>query len=103
MKIPLTVVTFDATTGETVDTRTTEAVVMMHPVPTGVCEECGRKHEPDAPHDPQSLRYQYRFYTQHHRWPTWADAMAHCPQHVRMIWTDALAKRDIDVHGGAHE
>lgn len=103
MKIPVTVITFDATSGVTISRKTTEADVMMQPVPGDVCQECGRKHAPGEPHDFQSLRYQYRFYAQHQRWPTWADAMAHCPQHIQTLWTDALAKRGIDVHGGAHE
>lgn len=100
MKIPVTVTTLDADTGATITTKAVHAHVVLKPVPFDVCEECGRDHKPDSPHDAESLRYQYRFYAEHTRWPTWADAMAHCPDHTRMIWTDTLALRGIDVHGG---
>lgn len=100
MKIPVTVRTFDADTGKTISTKTQHAVVMMHPVELGACEECGRKHEPSLPHDPMALRYQYRFYSEHARWPTWADAMAHCPANIREAWTKELVARGIDVNGG---
>lgn len=103
MKIPVTITTLNAETGEKISTKATHVDVLVKPVPEDVCQQCGRQHPPEAPHDAQSLRYLYQFYAEHNRWPTWADAMAHCPPHVQMIWTDVLAQRGIDVHGGAHE
>ena len=101
MKIPITKRTYNA--GELVKTETVDAVVMTQPVPEGACDECGRKHEPEAPHDAMSLRYQYRFYSAHHRWPTWADAMAHCPPFIRAQWTKLLTERGVVVDGGADD
>lgn len=41
------------------------------------CQECGADHKPDFPHNRDSLYYQYNFYDQHGRWPTWDDATEH--------------------------
>ncbi len=65
--------------------------------PEGACSECAVKHDPDQPHNKGSLTYQYKFYNQHGRWPTWADAMAHCPEEVKAVWIQALKKHGIDV------
>jgi hypothetical protein len=45
-----------------------------------VCPECLTKHGPEAPHDKDSLFYYCTFRAMHGRWPTWADAAAHCGQ-----------------------
>lgn len=65
---------------------------VMLPVAKGTCPECGRAHEAEHPHDQQSLTYQYRFYGMNGRWPTWRDAMAHCPDAVRKRWEEELMK-----------
>jgi len=65
--------------------------------PTGTCPECAVKHDPTQPHDRQSLHYQYHFHGQHGRWPTWADAMAHCSADVQKMWIDELAEHGIEV------
>lgn len=54
------------------------------------CQACAVAHDPDEPHNQQSLFYQYWFYGQHGRWPTWADAMAHCDEATRAVWTEHL-------------
>jgi hypothetical protein len=41
------------------------------------------KHAPELPHDQESLYYKYRFYGVRGRWPTWADAVAHCIPGIR--------------------
>lgn len=41
--------------------------------------------------------YQMRFRQKHGRFPTWADAMAHCDAHVKKMWIDALAERGVIV------
>lgn len=58
------------------------------------CPECGRDpaHAPEEPHDAQSLHYQYSFYADHGRWPTWKDALAHCPPAMRQAWEDELRR-----------
>lgn len=68
---------------------------LLPPIP-GVCQECAVDHAPDEPHDQQSLYYQYSFYADHDRWPTWTDAMAHCPEETRRLWTAALQARGIE-------
>ena len=71
---------------------------MMLPPKEGTCEECAVNHDPIMPHNRDSLCYQYAFYAQHNRWPTWADAMAHCPQSIKDHWTSELNNRGIDVN-----
>lgn len=71
--------------------------MMMLPAPEGACPECAANHDPSEPHDQQSLFYQYHFYYEHDRWPTWADAIAHCADDVKQAWTEALAELGIDV------
>lgn len=61
------------------------------PPPRGVCQLCGRDHDPAQPHDQQNIGYQYRFYQANGgRWPTWADAMAHCAPEVQQDWMTKL-------------
>ena len=72
-------------------------VKMIGITPAGICPECAVEHDPEQPHNRDSLEYQYKFYDQHGRWPTWADAMAHCPEEVKKIWTQELKKRGGEV------
>lgn len=62
-----------------------------------VCQQCAVDHPPDLPHDQQSLHYQYWFFSQHNRWPTWADAMAHCDEDMKVVWIEELAKHGIEI------
>lgn len=71
--------------------------VMVGKTPPGTCSECAVEHEPEQPHNRQSLTYQYKFYAEHGRWPTWADAMAHCPEHIKQYWITELGKRGVTV------
>lgn len=70
---------------------------MLLPAKPGTCPECATKHEPKMPHNQQSLYYQYHFYNEHGRWPTWEDAMAHCSEEMRKYWVDALTEKGIKV------
>lgn len=76
-----------------------DATWTLLPVDTsgGACSQCARPHEPDMPHDRESLAYQYSFYAEHDRWPTWLDAMAHCTQHVQATWVKALLTHGVVV------
>jgi predicted glycoside hydrolase/deacetylase ChbG (UPF0249 family) len=65
--------------------------------PPGTCPECATTHDPDQPHNQQSLTYQYKFYDQHGRWPTWADAIAHCSPEVKQLWRESLKEHGIEV------
>lgn len=72
-------------------------IILPGKVPAGTCEECATMHDPRMPHNQQSLAYQYKFYDQHGRFPTWADAMAHCDEEMQQYWTNALRERGITV------
>lgn len=74
---------------------------MLLPPAPGLCQECAVKHEPEQPHNQRSLYYQYRFYRKNGRWPTWADALAHCSPEVVDAWIDELGRMGVDV-GGDH-
>jgi hypothetical protein len=45
-----------------------------------------------------SPNYAKWFFAQHGRYPTWADAMAHCPEHEKESWTWALKALEIDLN-----
>ena len=66
-------------------------------MPDGACTECAVKHSPEQPHNRDSLAYQYKFYDEPGRWPTWTDAMAHCPEEVKKVWMQALREQGVDV------
>jgi hypothetical protein len=55
------------------------------------------KHAPELPHNQQSLYWQYWFWSQHQRWPTWKDAMAHCTEEMKGLWRVELGKHGIEV------
>lgn len=74
-----------------------EHTLMLLPAQRGTCPECAVKHPPDAPHDQQSLYYQMKFQAAHKRWPTWADAMAHCTPGVKAQWTRMLETEGVSV------
>lgn len=69
-----------------------DATWTLLPARPGVCSQCAVDHEPEEPHNRDSLHYQYTFYAEHDRWPTWDDAMAHCTSEVQQMWRDALLK-----------
>lgn len=62
------------------------------------CQCCAVAHLPDQPHNAQSLHYQYWFYGQNGRWPTWADAMAHCPEEIQQKWKADFIRLNIDIN-----
>ena len=64
--------------------------MLLLPPKPGVCPICAVDHTPDMPHNAQSLYYQYRFYGIRGRWPTWADAVAHCTPKMQADWQRLL-------------
>lgn len=70
---------------------------ILMPPPPGVCQECGYDHAPEMPHNVARLHYKYDFYSKHGRWPTWADAMAHCTDEMKRIWKDELRERGVEL------
>lgn len=78
------------TDGDLVEKKTVRFGIL--PPKPGSCAICGHKHEPALPHNCQSLYYQYAFYGQHGRWPTWADACAHTAPDMREAWERELRR-----------
>lgn len=72
-------------------------ITLLGNTPPGTCPMCAVKHDPAMPHNQQSLAYQYKFYDLHGRFPTWADAMAHCSDEIKAQWREALAEHGIVV------
>lgn len=85
-----TVEHIDRETGEVTKTERNAGILL--PPPPNVCQECGRDHPHENPHDQRSLYYQMQFQAKHGRYPTWTDAMAHCPESVRVLWKAELIK-----------
>jgi hypothetical protein len=87
--VPSTVTTVNLEMGE----ETTKPMNwhLMPPAPDK-CPVCAVKHHAGLPHNPQSLYYQYTFYgaTGGKRWPTWADAVAHCAPEMQEAWKREL-------------
>lgn len=75
-------------------------MMLLGRTPPGTCPLCAVKHDPNMPHNRDSLAYQYKFYDQHGRWPTWADAMAHCTPDVKEYWVEALEAHGVTVEEG---
>lgn len=71
-------------------------MMFLKPAPDK-CQVCAVDHDPELPHNPDSLYYQMTFYDQNKRWPGWADAMAHCSQEMKDMWVVALKEKGIEV------
>ncbi len=67
--------------------------MMLLPPAEGHCRICAVQHEPEAPHNAQSLFYGMRFKMRYGREGTWADAVAHCPEQIRELWEQGLRQR----------
>ena len=66
---------------------------MLLPPAPHLCQVCAVAHPSHAPHNRDSLYYQMRFRSEHGRWPTWRDAVAHCDLEVQEMWEEALRER----------
>ncbi len=89
--VPSTKTTVNIETGE----AKTEAMNWgLMPPPAGKCQICAADHVPENAHNAHSLYYQYAFYGAVGRWPTWADAIAHCEPYVADQWRAALKERN---------
>jgi hypothetical protein len=69
--------------------------VFMLGTPPGTCEMCATAHKPEEPHNQQSLPWQYQFANKHGRWPTWADAIAHCPPEAQAKYKAFLVGKGV--------
>ncbi|UAN54729.1 hypothetical protein KGP26_29715 (plasmid) [Serratia sp. JSRIV002] len=95
--IPIQRTTVNMATGA--EKTETVAVPLVTQVRPGCCTACGLKHAPDEPHNLRSMVYQYTFYVEHGRWPTWSDALAHCSDALRQFWITELTARG-EMAGG---
>lgn len=93
VKVPME--TVDTATGEVIKTEMVEMTIA--PPPVGSCSVCGVQHDQREAHNAQSMFYQYRFYGAHGRWPTWADAVAHCEPEMRAKWIAELTRLKVWV------
>jgi hypothetical protein len=73
------------------------AGMYLLPCAPNVCQECAVDHEPEFPHNQQSLYYQYHFYALNNRWPTWEDAMAHCDEQMQEFWKIELREKGVKI------
>ena len=76
-------------------------MLLLPPAP-GTCPACAVQHARHLPHDRTSIYYQMRFYGLRGRWPTWADATAHCIPEVIEKWKLAMVYRGIEWTEPAH-
>ena len=88
--IPVLMRVVDMKTGEVVKEKVAQFMVAPPDTRDGKCPECAVKHDQSEPHNAQRLAYQYDFYARFHRWPTWADAIAHRSPEVQAAWKAAL-------------
>lgn len=72
-------------------------LVMLPPAPH-LCQICAVEHLPEEPHNAQSFFYKFWFSSTYKRPVTWADAMLHCPDHIKKQWTENFKKCGIDVN-----
>lgn len=72
-------------------------MMLVGRTPPGTCPVCAVNHPPEQPHNRDSLAYQYKFYDEHGRWPTWADAMEHCSDEVKAYWKEALEAHGVEI------
>lgn len=89
--LPVQKQTINAGTGEVAKTETVHFNILP-PGNPAACKTCGREHPAEQPHDAQHLHYQYAFYGEHGRWPTWKDAVAHCADDVKEHWERELRR-----------
>ena len=61
----------------------------------GTCPVCATKHDPSDPHDIRSVYYATQFHRKNKRFPTWADAMAHCSELTKAVWMQKLTDQGV--------
>jgi hypothetical protein len=88
-QLPSSVTKIDADGNETHEA----AAWHIMPPPADRCQICAVKHEPGEPHNAHSMYYQMTFTSMIGRAPTWADALAHCGEKTKLLWTAELQRR----------
>lgn len=92
--MPVSMQTIDMATGTVQKTEDVSWGII--PPAADKCQVCAVAHEPHLFHDCRSLFYQYAFYGRQRRWPTWADATAHCEPLIVDALKDTLASNNIN-------
>lgn len=90
--IPIKTTTVNLNDGSEASDTVRATLLPPHP---DACQVCGHypAHGEDDPHNAQSLYYQYSFFGENGRWPTWADAIAHCSAETKARWEQELRAR----------
>lgn len=70
---------------------------ILPPAADGMCPECAVKHDSNLPHNQRSIFYQYKFFAEFGRWPTWKDAIAHCTDDIKTLWIEELRNAGVQV------
>ena len=70
---------------------------MLLPPSPDKCQQCAIKHLPEHAHDANSLFYQYWFKKHYDRWPTWKDAVKHCPPEIKKFGKRNLKQRVVPI------
>ncbi len=86
-----TMKTIDMASGKV--TSTEEGAFHIMPPADGLCQICAGRHNPEMPHNAQSLYYQMAFHGAVGRFPTWADALAHCEHAYAAQWKRILIEK----------
>lgn len=73
-----------------------EEVKIIPPVP-GSCPICASRHDPEEPHNRDSLYYLNWFYKKNKRFPTWRDAMSHCNEATKEKFKKKLMRQGITI------
>ena len=77
-----------------------EGVKIVPPLP-GSCRICAARHDPEKPHDKDSLYYQNWFFRRYKRFPTWEDAMSHCDDRTKADFKAMLTRHGISLDDAA--
>ena len=75
---------------------TLKDMMILPPAPSK-CQACAVDHEPEMPHNQQSLFYQMKFHQQNGRFPTWHDAMEHCTPEMKAVWVKGLQEKGVKL------
>jgi hypothetical protein len=75
----------------------TDPPLPLLPPQPAPCQECAAQHGREEPHNRDALFYQLLFQQRTGRWPTWSDAMAHCPVAVQDAWRALLAEHGMSL------
>lgn len=72
------------------------AMILLPPAP-GACQVCAAKHEPQEPHNAESLYWGMCAKMKGQPSPTWKAALAHCAPATKKIWKAELRKRGVKI------